>query len=75
MAKLLRKTANAVVQDRYLRPWGALHPQSGGAILYARDDVIDYLRQHTVQPGDDPRPPASAATTKTQIAPRPVSRD
>lgn len=73
-AQVLRTTENSLNQDRYLGR-GVPYIRSGRRILYARDDVLDYLRKNTVQPGDGPQPPASAATTKTQIAPRPVSRD
>ena len=54
VAKILRKSANAVVQDRYLG-LGPRYIRDGRRILYAKSDVLDYLRQHTVQP-DDPRP-------------------
>jgi hypothetical protein len=52
VAKLLRKTVNAVVQDRYLGV-GPRFIRDGRRILYAKSDVLDYLREHTVQPGDD----------------------
>lgn len=55
VANVMRKSANAVVQDRYLG-LGPPYIRDGRRILYDRDQVIEYLRQHTVQPGDDPRP-------------------
>ncbi len=67
VAKLMRKSENAVVQDRYLG-LGPPYIRDGRRILYDRDQVIEHLRRHTVQP-DDPRPATSASTTKTQIAP------
>ena len=51
VAKVMRKSANAVVQDRYLG-LGPRYIRDGRRILYAKSDVLDYMRQHTVQPGD-----------------------
>ena len=53
VAKIMRTTTNAVVQDRYLGR-GVPYIRGGRRILYARDDVIEYLREHTVQPDDRP---------------------
>ena len=55
VARLLRKSANAVVQDRYLG-LGPPYIRDGRRILYDRDQVIEYLRERTVRPGDDPQP-------------------
>lgn len=53
VAKLMRKTANAVVQDRYLG-LGPRYIRDGRRILYSKSDVLDYLREHTVQAHDRP---------------------
>jgi hypothetical protein len=62
VATLMRKSKNAVVQDRYLG-LGPPYIRDGRRILYDRDQVIDYLRQHTVQPGGE------------QTAGQPTTRD
>jgi hypothetical protein len=70
VAKLMRKSENAVVQDRYLHRGPPFIRVGGGRrILYDRDQVLAYLRQHTVQPDDqrnDDSHPASASATEIE---------
>jgi hypothetical protein len=63
VAKLMRKSTNSVVQDRYLG-LGPRYIRDGRRILYAKADVIAYLREHTVQPDDN----RAASTPETTIA-------
>jgi hypothetical protein len=62
VAKLMRKSTNSVVQDRYLG-LGPRYIRDGRRILYAKADVIAYMREHTVQPDDN-----RAATSTPETA-------
>ena len=52
VAKLMRKSTNSVAQDRYLG-LGPRYIRDGRRILYAKADVIAYLRERTVSPDDN----------------------
>ena len=70
-----RRAANAVVQDRYLGRGPPYIRSRAAASSMTAISVIDYLRQHTVQPDDHARRATSRQPRRRRRSPRRYGRD